>query len=62
MCVGGGGVGGEGEGRDENIRNTAQMKEQGRNLQEQINKEEIANTTWKRIQNSDSKGVPKPGK
>ena len=39
------GWGGGVEGGDENIRNTAQMKEQGRNLQEQINKEEIASTT-----------------
>ena len=40
-------------------RNTAQMKEQTRNTEVQINEKEIG---WKRIQNNDSKDGQKPWK
>ena len=36
----------------------SQMKEQGKNLQDQINEEEIGNLPKKRIQNYDSKDDP----
>ena len=36
-------------------RNTAQMKEQARNTEVQINEEENRKITWKRIQNNNSK-------
>ena len=42
-------------------RNTTQMKEQIRNTEVQIN-EENRQTTWKRIQNNDSKDDQKPWK
>ena len=38
------------------------MKEQTRNTEVQINEEEIRQTTWKRIQNNDSKDDQKPWK
>ena len=42
-------------------RNTAQMKDQTRNTEIQINEKETQ-TTWKRIQNNDSKDDQKPWK
>ena len=36
-------------------RNTTKMKEQVRNTEVQINEEKNRQTTWKRIQNNDSK-------
>ena len=36
-------------------RNTTQMKDQIRNTEVQINEEKNRQTTWKRIQNNDSK-------
>ena len=41
-------------------RNTAQMKEQTRNTEVQINEEEIGKLPEKIIQNSDSKDDQKP--
>ena len=40
----------------------SQMKEQGKNLQDQINEEEIGNLPEKRIQSNDSKGDPESWK
>ena len=44
-------------------KHATQMKEQIRNTEVQINEEEgNRQTTWKRIQNNDSKGDQKPWK
>ena len=38
------------------------MKEQGKNLQDQINEEEIGKSTWKRIQSNNNKDDPESQK
>ena len=42
--------------------NTAQVREQVKNTEVQINEEEIGKTPWKIIQNNDSKDDQKPWK
>ena len=46
----------------ERQRNVTQMKEQTRNTEAQINEEWNRQTTWKLIQNNDSKDDKKPWK